>query len=195
MLVNSNGGEKTNATVRMIQGDTTKVSINDKTNLTLKRKRLVRQEAVTHYDEKKDPPEASATEEKPSKILSLQSESTGSTETVIEAAPSPAPTPAPAPPSPAASSSRHKRPDNLDIGLAPGSGTGRRKHSSSSGHQQPRKHSEERLPGGGAKEARTQETAAKVAGAGAGRRKTVSEVTGGGGLQQHSVRAVSLSSG
>ena len=186
MLVSSNGSEKTNATVRMIQGDTTKVSINDKTNLTLKRKRLVRQEAVTHYDEKKDPPEASATEEKPSKILSLQSESTGSTETVIEAAP--------APPSPAASSSRHKRPDNLDIGLGPGSATGRRKHSSSSGHQQPRKHSEERLPGGGAKEARTQETA-KVAGAGAGRRKTVSEVTGGGGHQQHSVRAVSLSSG
>lgn len=194
MLVSSNGSEKTNAPVRMIQGDTTKISINDKTNLTLKRKRLVRQEAVTHYDEKKDPPEASATEEKPSKILSLQSESTGSTETVIEAAPSPAPTPAPAPPSPAASSSRHKRPDNLDIGLGPGSGTGRRKHSSSSGHQQPRKHSEERLPGGGAKEARTQETA-KVAGAGAGRRKTVSEVTGGGGHQQHSVRAVSLSSG
>ena len=72
-----------------------KISVVESQNLTLKRKRLVRQEAVTQYEESKDSTEQSATdlEDKPDKISrhTLQSESTGgSTETVIEAtAPSP----------------------------------------------------------------------------------------------------------
>ena len=78
-----------------------KISVVESQNLTLKRKRLVRQEAVTQYEESKDSTEQSATdlEDKPDKISrhTLQSESTGgSTETVIEASVT-----APSPPIPA----------------------------------------------------------------------------------------------
>ena len=63
----------------------------------------MRQEAVTQYDDKKvDPPSDVGDdddEEERSKILTLQSQSTGSTETVIEAA-----------------AVRHRpRPDNLEL--------------------------------------------------------------------------------
>ena len=64
-----------------------KLSVAETKNLTLKRKRLVRQEAVTQYEENKNTSEQNASdlEDKSNKILALQSESTGSTETVIEA--------------------------------------------------------------------------------------------------------------
>lgn len=64
-----------------------KLSVVESQNLTLKRKRLVRQEAVTQYEENRNTTEQSASdlEDKSNKILALQSESTGSTETVIEA--------------------------------------------------------------------------------------------------------------
>ena len=66
----------------------TKITIADAHNLTLKRKRLVRQEAVSQNEDNKDTAEqneSSDPEEKSIKILALQSESARSTETVIEA--------------------------------------------------------------------------------------------------------------
>ena len=110
-----------------IGGSQKKLSAKDQNNLTIKRKRLVRQEAVTQYDDKKEEPPsdiepcyddteqnkddgADNIDDRTAKILSLQSESTGSTETVIEAHPSPA-----------GPTTRHRqRPDNLDIGPTSG---------------------------------------------------------------------------
>lgn len=115
-----------------------KLSVAETKNLTLKRKRLVRQEAVTQYEENKNTSEQNASdlEDKSNKILALQSESTGSTETVIEAPE----VSSPLPPSPTVTATsitasvRHKRPDNLDVGTGSNliSNTSQRK--SSNGH-------------------------------------------------------------
>ena len=124
-----------------IGGGSKKLSLSDSNNLTLKRKRLVRQEAITQYDEKndkKDPPSEPedavaepTADEKSAKILALQSESTGSTETVIEAAASPSATPTPT--TPGGGQRTTKRPDNLDINSSSStrSSSVKRKHSSS----------------------------------------------------------------
>ena len=102
MLLNNNIDHEVKSDANN-EGPRKKLSKADQKNLTLKRKRLVRQEAVTQYDDKKvDPPSDVGDdddEEEKSKILTLQSQSTGSTETVIEAA-----------------AVRHRpRPDNLEL--------------------------------------------------------------------------------
>ena len=137
--IGDNNGTVLNSQIKeSIGGGTKKLSLSDSNNLTLKRKRLVRQEAITQYDEKndkKDPPSEpeetvaeETREEKCSKILALQSESTGSTETVIEAPASPS-----VPPTTHTLQRTTKRPDNLDIASSSStrSSSVKRKHSSS----------------------------------------------------------------
>ena len=107
-----------NSDHRATNQDIKQKNISESSNITLKRKRLVRQEAINNYDDFREPTVTETAnddyEELPStKNFSLQS-STGSTETVIEAPTSPASsyvsktTRIP-------STKKHKRPDNLHI--------------------------------------------------------------------------------